>query len=90
MGGDNGVVLCHGPMQPLNRLFPLVFSRAACLLAQGGTAIDNDQVRVVTVTTPDGKLDVVVHKAGEAVWGGATIHKEDNPRFEAVIVEFKN
>jgi len=45
------------------------------------------------LTTPDGKTDVSVHKAGEASWGGPTRHKEDNlmdKRFEALVVEFKD
>ena len=45
------------------------------------------------VTTPDGKADIVEHKAGEASWGGATKHKEENlsdSPFEAVVVELKN
>jgi hypothetical protein len=45
------------------------------------------------LTTPDGKVDTAVHKAGEASWGGATKHKEDNLMdgpFEALMVEFKN
>jgi hypothetical protein len=45
------------------------------------------------MTTPDGKIDTVQHKAGEASWGGPTTHKEENLMdgpFEAVVVEFKN
>jgi hypothetical protein len=45
------------------------------------------------LTTPDGKTDAAVHKAGEASWGGATQHKEDNLMdgpFEAIMVEFKS
>jgi hypothetical protein len=45
------------------------------------------------LTTPDGKLDTAVHKAGEASWGGPTSHKEDNLMdgpFEALMVELKN
>ena len=45
------------------------------------------------LTTPDGKTDTAVHKAGEASWGGPTQHKEDNLMdgpFEAIMVEFKN
>jgi hypothetical protein len=44
------------------------------------------------MTSPDGKVDVAVHKAGEASWGGPTQHKEENMLdgpFEAVVVEFK-
>jgi hypothetical protein len=44
------------------------------------------------ITTPDGKSEVVRHKAGEASWGGATKHREenlDNSPFEAVVVELK-
>jgi hypothetical protein len=45
------------------------------------------------VTTPDGKVENVQHRAGEASWGGATKHREDNlsdSPFEAVVVELKN
>lgn len=38
----------HGPMSRLNRLFLLGLSAAACVSAQSPSAIDNDQVRVVT------------------------------------------
>jgi len=37
-------------MQRWHRLLTLGFAAAACLLAQSATGIDNDQVRVVTVT----------------------------------------
>jgi len=45
------------------------------------------------VTTPDGKADIVQHKAGEVSWGGAAKHREENLNdapFEAVVVELKN
>jgi uncharacterized RmlC-like cupin family protein len=45
------------------------------------------------LTSPDGKVETSVHKAGEFSWGGATKHKEDNLMdgpFEAIIVEFKS
>ena len=45
------------------------------------------------LTSPDGKTEMAVHKAGEASWGGPTKHKEDNMMdgpFEAYMVEFKN
>ncbi len=44
------------------------------------------------ITTPDGKSETVQHKAGEASWGGATEHREENVNsspFEAVVVELK-
>jgi len=45
------------------------------------------------VTTEDGKADIVEHKAGEASWGGAAKHREENLNdspFEAIVVELKN
>jgi hypothetical protein len=45
------------------------------------------------MTTPDGKADDSQHKAGEASWGGATKHKEQNVLdmpVEIVVVEFKS
>jgi len=45
------------------------------------------------VTTPDGQVDTVQHKAGEASWGGPAKHREENLNdspFEAVVVELKN
>jgi hypothetical protein len=45
------------------------------------------------MTTPDGKVDESKHKAGEASWGGATRHKEQNvldTPVEIVVVEFKS
>ncbi len=45
------------------------------------------------VTTADGKVEQVEHKAGEVSWGGPARHKEeslnDKP-FEVVVVELKN
>ena len=40
-----------------------------------------------------GKIDMVKHKAGEAVWGAPVTHKEENlssAPFEVVVVEVKN
>ncbi len=45
------------------------------------------------VTTPDGKSEIVEHKAGDVGWGGPTKHKEENiadKLFEVVVVELKN
>jgi hypothetical protein len=45
------------------------------------------------MTTPDGKVDAAVHKAGEASWGGPTKHQEENlgdKPFEAIVVELKS
>jgi len=45
------------------------------------------------VTTADGKVDTVQHKAGEVSWGAPAKHKEENlsdKPFEAVVVEVKN
>lgn len=45
-----------------------------------------------TKVTTDGKAETVQHKAGEASWGGATKHREENLNntpFEAVVVELK-
>lgn len=44
------------------------------------------------VRTPDGKSEVVEHKAGEVSWGGPGRHKEENLNaapFEVVVVELK-
>jgi uncharacterized RmlC-like cupin family protein len=44
------------------------------------------------VTTADGKVDSVQHKAGEAAWGTPVIHKEENASdkpFEVIVVEIK-
>src|SRR5437879_709622 len=44
----------------------------------------------VKMTTSDGKTDMAVHKAGEASWGEAVKHKEENQNdtpFEAIVVE---
>jgi uncharacterized RmlC-like cupin family protein len=44
----------------------------------------------VKMTTAEGKVDTVVHKPGEASWGEAVKHKEENLNdtpFEAIIVE---
>lgn len=44
------------------------------------------------VTSADGKVDSVQHKAGEAVWGTPLTHKEENSSdkaFEALVVEIK-
>jgi len=45
------------------------------------------------VTTPDGKVETVQHKAGEVSWAGAAKHQEENLNsqpFEGVVIEFKN
>jgi len=45
------------------------------------------------VTTPDGKAEVVEHKAGDVSWGMHTKHKEENltdKLFEVVVVELKS
>jgi quercetin dioxygenase-like cupin family protein len=44
------------------------------------------------VTTKDGKVESVQHKAGEAAWGTPVTHKEENlsgKAFEAVVAEVK-
>jgi hypothetical protein len=44
------------------------------------------------VTTADGKVDTVQHKAGEAVWGTPVKHKEENMSdspFEVIAIEIK-
>ncbi len=44
------------------------------------------------VTSGDGKVEHVQHKAGDVSWGGPTKHKEENlsnKPFEALLVEFK-
>ena len=44
------------------------------------------------VTTADGKVEQVEHKAGEVSWGGPAKHKEENlsdKPFEVVVVELK-
>ena len=68
----------------------------------GGAPMHEHQLNRVVVlltdqntklTLPDGKVDSAVHKAGEAVWGGPTQHKEDSlmdTPFEAILVEFKD
>ena len=45
------------------------------------------------VTTADGMMETVQHKAGDAAWGTPLKHKEENVSdqpFEAVVVEIKN
>ena len=45
------------------------------------------------VTDSHGKVDIVKHKAGEAVWGTPIVHTEENlsdQPFEVVAVELKN
>ena len=45
------------------------------------------------ITPEGGKPDVSQHKAGEASWGGAAKHKEENLNaapFEAIVVELKS
>jgi uncharacterized RmlC-like cupin family protein len=70
--------------------------------AQQGAPLHEHQLNRVVIyltdqntrlTTPDGKVEVAAHKAGEASWGGPTKHKEDNLMdgpFEAIIVELKD
>src|SRR5579863_5196926 len=46
----------------------------------------------VRVTSTDGKVVTLVHKAGEAIWGTPAKHKEENLNdtpFEAVVVELR-
>ncbi len=45
------------------------------------------------VTAPDGKSEIVEHKAGDVSWGTPTKHKEENisdKLFEVVVVELKS
>ena len=45
------------------------------------------------VTTPDGKVETLQHKAGEVSWGTPTKHKEENlsdKAFEVLVVELKS
>lgn len=45
------------------------------------------------VTSADGKVQTVTHKAGEAVWGTPVKHKEENigdKPFEVLVVEIKD
>ena len=45
------------------------------------------------ITSPEGKVDTVQHKAGDVSWGVATKHKEDNvsdKKCELLVVELKN
>lgn len=45
------------------------------------------------VTTADGKVDTVQHKAGEAIWGTPIKHKEENlsdTAFEVIAIEIKS
>ena len=45
------------------------------------------------VTTADGKVEQVEHKAGDVSWGGPAKHKEENlsdKPFEVVVVELKS
>jgi hypothetical protein len=44
------------------------------------------------VTTPDGKSEIVEHKAGDVSWAGPGKHKEENVNstpFEVMVVELK-
>lgn len=68
----------------------------------GSTPIHEHSVNRITVfltdqnfrvTDASGKVQVVTHKAGDAVWGSATTHQEENladSPFEVVAVEFKS
>ncbi len=45
------------------------------------------------VTDAQGKVDLVKHKAGDAVWGTPIVHKEENlsdKPFEVVAIELKD
>jgi hypothetical protein len=45
------------------------------------------------VTTADGKVDTVQHKAGETVWGTPVKHMEENlsdSPFEVIAIEIKS
>ncbi len=47
----------------------------------------------VRVTSADGKIETVEHKAGEVVWSGPAKHKEENLNdtlFEVLVVELKS
>jgi hypothetical protein len=47
----------------------------------------------VRETSPEGKAEVTLHKAGDYVWEGPCKHKVDNLNdepFEALVVEVKN
>jgi hypothetical protein len=47
----------------------------------------------VKVTNPDGKVDTLVRKAGDAGWGGVSKHQEENLAdgpFEVIAVELRN
>jgi hypothetical protein len=46
-----------------------------------------------TMTSPDGKTETAQHQAGDASWGGATKHSEENSKdtpFQGVVVELKS
>jgi hypothetical protein len=47
----------------------------------------------ILATTPDGKSQTAVHKAGDAIWSTPTTHKEENLNdkpFEVIAVEIKD
>jgi hypothetical protein len=74
----------------------------ATIAAHGATPMHEHTLNRVTVfltdqdfrvTDPQGKVAVVKHKAGEAVWGTPITHREENlsdKRFEVIAVELKN
>jgi quercetin dioxygenase-like cupin family protein len=75
------VVRVHFPVGEGAPLHEHVLNRVVCY-------VSDQKVKVTT----DGKAEVVEHKAGEASWGGAAKHSEQNvgnQAFEAVVVELK-
>ncbi len=74
----------------------------ATIAAHGATPMHEHAVNRVTVfltdqdfrvTDPQGKVAVVKHKAGDAVWGTPTTHREENlsdKPFEVIAVELKS
>jgi hypothetical protein len=74
----------------------------ATIAAHGATPMHQHAVNRVTVfltdqdfrvTDAQGKVAVVKHQAGEAVWGTPTTHREENlsdKPFEVIAVELKN
>jgi uncharacterized RmlC-like cupin family protein len=77
------VVRVHMPAHRQVPLHEHVLNRVVVYLTNQNTRM----------TTQDGKVETVQHKAGEASWGGPVTHKEENLMdgpFEAVVVEFKS
>jgi quercetin dioxygenase-like cupin family protein len=74
----------------------------ATIEAHGATPMHQHSVNRVTVfltgqefrvTDPQGKVDVVKHKAGDAIWGTPITHREENlsdKPFEVIAVELKS